>query len=168
MPISILSVSDLKVIYELLKNVDEGLVENPEEDWEMEYHDEPLVDRKALKSLIRKVRGLLPEDAVKDSDKKIMMRKYSGFSRGPDEKVYARLEKAFKGRKRASVEYFSPSEGDVTRREIDVYYLSRRYIVAFCHKRNAIRKFRADRFISAKLTDAGYKIPESFDKKDHL
>lgn len=97
-----------------------------------------------------------------------MVRKYGGFTREPDEQVYARLEKAFKGGKRASVEYFSPSKGDVTHREVDTYYLSRRYIVAFCHKKNTIRKFRADRFISAKITDKIYKIPSNFNKKEYL
>lgn len=65
-----LSVSDLKTIYELLKNVEEGLIENPEEGWESDYYDEPFVDRKALKPLIKKVRALLPEDVAKETDKK--------------------------------------------------------------------------------------------------
>ncbi len=164
----LLTPSDLKNLYRILKALDERLISYPEEDWELEYYDSRLINRKTLKPLIKKLRAAIPESDAKEIDREILLRKYGGFSRDPDEHVYAVLEKALRKRKTAKVEYFSPSRVEITHREVDIYYLSRRYIIAFCHMRGEIRKFRADRFISAKPTDEYYEIPEDFDKNEHL
>jgi predicted DNA-binding transcriptional regulator YafY len=163
-----LNPSDMKKLYRILKALDEGLISYPEEDWELEYNDHRLKNKKKFKPLIKKIRASIPERDAEEIDKEILLMRYGGYSHGPDEHVYAALEKAFEKRKTANVEYFSPSRKEITHREVNIYYLSRRYIIAFCHMRGEIRKFRTDRFISAKPTDRKYGIPKSFDKNEYL
>jgi len=142
-----------------------GIVEN---EWEQEDYNIGPVKRKEIKSLIKKLKTLVPEEEIEKIDKEIMRNKYGSFSHGPDEQVYAVLKKAFDKKSIAEVEYFSPTREEVTQRRISIYYLSRRYIIAYCHKRDDIRKFRADRFVNAKLRKERYTIPVDFDKKDYL
>jgi len=163
-----LSLKETKTIYHILRLIEEGMLSYPEEEWELDYYDERLIDRKEIKQLIRQLKASLAKEDVKEAEKEVLVRKYAGFSRGADERVYRTLGKAFKGRRTAKVEYFSPSQEEITQREIDIYYLSRRYIVAYCHLRRDIRKFRADRFVSAKMTEERYAIPADFNKKEYL
>ena len=53
---------------------------------------------------------------------------------------------------------------EFSKRKLDVYYKSRKYVIGYCHLRKEIRKFRTHRITSAKLTNNIYKIPEDFDK----
>ena len=163
-----LSSEEMTLIYSILNRLYEGMLGYPEEVWEQEHYDDELVNRKEIELLIDKLKGNIPPEELKRIDKEIMMEKYGGFSRGPDEHVYTVLESAYKKKRIAGVEYFSPSREEVTQRKIAIYYLSRRYIIAYCHKRKDIRKFRADRFISAKLNDEKYTIPKTFDKNEYM
>lgn len=163
-----LSSKEKMTLYRILRLLNEGLLGYPQEEWELDYYDESFISRKEIKSLIRKLSESISKKELIKVDKEIMMRKYGGFSRGPDERVYAILEEAFDEEVAVDVEYFSPSREEVTKRKIDIYYLSRKYIVAYCYKREDIRKFRTDRFISAKLTDEEYTIPKNFNKKEYV
>ena len=164
-----LSSKEMATIYRILNRLYEGMLGYPEEVWEQEhYDDDELVNRKEIDLLINKLKDNIPQEELKRIDKEMMMEKYGGFSHGPDERVYTVLESAYKKKRIAGVEYFSPSREEVTQRNITIYYLSRRYIIAYCHKRKEIRKFRADRFISAKLNDEKYSIPKDFDKNDYI
>ena len=139
-----------------------------EDEWEGGDHDEGFIKKKEIRLLIKKLSPLVSKKELERIDKDIMMDKYGGFSYGLDEKVYAVLVKAFDKNRIAEVEYFSPAREELTQRGISIYYLSRRYIIAYCHKREGIRKFRADRFVSAKLGKKKYTIPADFDKKEYL
>ncbi len=164
-----LSSEEMTLIYSILNRLYEGMLGYPEEVWEQEhYDDDELVNRKEIELLIDKLKGNIPPEELERIDKETMMEKYGGFSRSPDKRVYTVLEGAYKKKRIAGVEYFSPSREKVTQRKIAIYYLSRKYIIAYCHKRKKIRKFRADRFISAKLNDEKYTIPKTFDKKEHI
>lgn len=163
-----LSPKDSITIYRVLRLLDEDMLGIAEDEWEQEDYNSVFIRRKEIKPLIKKLKALVPKEELEKIDKEIMMNKYGGFSYGPDEKVYAVLGKAFDKKRIAEVEYFSPAREEVTHRRISIYYLSRRYIIAYCHKRKDIRKFRADRFISAKLMNKTYKIPKSFDRKEYL
>ena len=139
-----------------------------EDEWEQEDYDEGYIKRKEIKPLIRKFKALVPREDVEKIEKEIIVRKYGGFGHGHDEQVYAALANAFDKKRIVEVEYFSPAREEVTQRSISIYYLSRRYIIAYCHMRDDIRKFRADRFIKAKMSKDNYTIPVNFDKKEYL
>ncbi len=56
---------------------------------------------------------------------------------------------------------------EFSKRKLDIYYKSRRYVIGYCHLRKGIRKFRTHRIASAKLINNNYKIPEDFDKNNY-
>jgi predicted DNA-binding transcriptional regulator YafY len=163
-----LSPKDSITIFRILRLLEDDKLNLAEDEWEQEDHDTGYLKRKEIKSLIRKLRPSIPKKEQEKIDREILMSKYSGFSHGPDERVYAVLANAFGKKRIAEVEYFSPASEEVTQRSISIYYLSRRYIIAYCHMRDDIRKFRADRFIKAKLGKEKYTIPVNFDKKEYL
>ena len=154
---------ELKKIYLILKALEEDQIGYPAEEWELNHFDERLIDRKGIGRILEKIRRSLPEREAKEVDKKVLLRKYSIFGSEVDEKVYLELEKAFNNKNRVEIEYFSPERAEGVRR-----YKSRRYIIAFCHLRGAIRKFRTSRIMSARSTSEKYSIPEDFDKKKFL
>ena len=159
---------ELKRIYLILKALEEGRLGYPEEEWELDHFDERLIDRRGIGQTLGKLRKMLPEKDVKEVDKKVLLRKYSVLGSEVDEDVYFELEKAFNNRNRVEIEYFSMERGEGVKRKIDIYYKSRRYIIAFCHLRRAMRKFRTSRIMSASPTKEKYSIPENFDKKKFL
>jgi len=159
---------EVKRVYLIMKALDENQLVYPAEEWELDHFDERLIKRKGLKRILRKLRKSLPEEEARGIDKKVLLRRYSVFSNEIDETVYSKLESAFESRNTVEIEYFSTERAEVTKREIDIYYKSRRYVIAFCHLRGAIRKFRMSRIISARPTKKEYEIPEGFDKKQFL
>ena len=56
---------------------------------------------------------------------------------------------------------------EFSKRKVDVYYKSRKYVIGYCHLRKGIRKFRISRIAFAKLTNDNYKIPGGFDKNEY-
>jgi len=56
------------------------------------------------------------------------------------------------------------ASAETRKREIDVYHKTRKYVIGYCHLRNAIRKFRTSSIVTAKLTDKNYTIQNNFDK----
>lgn len=163
-----LTKAELKEVYRLLKAADEGMLTYSGEEWELDHFDERLVEWRKLKPIIKKVRKLLPSEMTKDVDKHILLRKYGVFGLPVDERVYSRLKQAFTGNRRVEIEYFSVGRAETTRRKIDIYYLSRKYMVAFCHLRGEIRKFRTSRVVSARVLAGRYKVPKDFDKHRYL
>jgi len=159
---------ELKKIYLILKALDENQLSYPNEEWEMDYYEKRLIDKRGIKRILEKLRRLLPEKDVKEIDKRILLRKYSTFSNVIDEEAYSKIEKAFNNKNRVEIEYFSMKNAEKIKRKIDIYYKSRKYVIAFCHLRNAIRKFRTSRIVSVRLTKEKYSIPEWFDKKEFL
>jgi hypothetical protein len=159
---------EMKEIYLILKALEEGQLGYPAEEWELDHFDERPIDRGGIGQILGKLRKLPPEKDVKEMDKKVLLRKYGVFGGGVDEDVYFELEKTFNDRNRVEIEYFSMKKAEGVGRKIGIYYKSRRYIIAFCHPRKAIRKFRTSRIMSARLTKEKYTIPKDFDKKKFL
>ncbi|MBU3957638.1 MAG: WYL domain-containing protein [Nanoarchaeota archaeon] len=155
---------ELRKIYQILKAFNEGLIVNPSEEWELDYYDESVADKKGIVAILRKIENLLPKDDKEKINKNILRRKYDTFNSETDEKVYSKIEKAFNERRIIQIGYFDMGSAEIIKREIDVYHKTRRYVIAYCHLRNAIRKFRTSRMVSAKLTDKNYSIPADFDK----
>ncbi|MEM4308568.1 MAG: WYL domain-containing protein [Thermoplasmata archaeon] len=167
---------ELAYLYTILRMMEEGFLSDrsseddyyEEEYWddeEEEWEDEEEPERT---SIIKKLKKLLPEKEIKQIEKYILRIKYGGFYRGVNERTFAKLEEAFEKKRTVKVEYYSTTEDNITEREIDIYYLSRKYIIGYCHLRKEIRKFRADRFIRVEITRKKYEVPDGFDKKEWL
>ncbi|MEK6952547.1 MAG: WYL domain-containing protein [Nanoarchaeota archaeon] len=155
---------ELKEIYKILRAFDENLIINPSEEWELDYYDEKIVDKKNLKPILKKIENILPKEEFENLNKNVSRRKYSTFSNEIDENVYRKIEKAFNDGKTVEIGYFDMGSAEVRKREIDVYHKTRKYVIGYCHLRNAIRKFRTSRIVLARLTDKSYTTPDSFDK----
>lgn len=162
-----LNEKDLGSIYRILKAIDENQIINPSEHWELDYYEHGIIDRKAVKRILKKLKVLLPSQIIKNVDKDILIRKYT-WSSEVDERVYSKLESAFNDKKTVEIGYFSVDTAETSKRKIDIYYKNRRYTIGFCHLRNSIRKFRTSRIVSAAVTKEKYTIPEDFDKKEYL
>lgn len=159
---------ELKKVYNILKALDEGLLENPSQDWEMDYYDEPLIHNKGIKPILRKIQKALPKELHNEVEKKVLVRRYDTFNNQIDDKVYRTVNKAFNDKLRLDIEYFSMSKEKAISRKVDIYAKNSKYMVGFCRLRQAIRKFRLSRIVSAKLTDKTYRIPFNFNKRDYL
>lgn len=160
--------NQMEKIYKILKTVDEGLLANPEEDWELDHYGERLLNRKGIKDILTKIAKQLPERKIKDLNEIILRRKYSTFRNKIDEGIYELLQKAFESKKQVEIKYFSMGRGTGIRRIIDIYHLTSKYIIAFCHLRKAMRKFRVSRVMDAKLMKQKYKIPLNFNKNEFM
>lgn len=159
---------ELKKIYQILNAYDQGLIANPIESWEMDHYDEPIADKKGLKQILRKIEALLPKGDAEESKKTILRRRYDSFNNKINESVYRKIESAFENNNTLEIGYFDMESAESMPRLIDVYYKSRKYVVAYCHLRKAIRKFRTSRLTSAKITEKNYTIPANFNKNRYL
>jgi len=158
---------ELEKIYKILKAYDDSLIVNPCEDWEMDYYDEPFIEREGIKPILKKIESSLPKKEFSEMNKNILRRKYDVFNNQVDENIYSKIEKAFNQRKRVEIGYFNMESAEVRKREVDVYYKSRKYVIGYCHLRKAMRKFRASRIVKAKILDKKYEIPASFNKNNY-
>ncbi len=165
---AVFSDKELAALYKLIKESHEKAPQT-EEDAHFLYYDEyePLVDITMLSALLKKVGNMLDNKEKSSVDKDFLRMRYHSYNNDVDEKAYAVLEKAFEQLKRVEIEYFNMESAEFVKREIDVYYKSRKYIIGYCHFRKDIRKFRTSRIASAKLTKEKYKIPKDFDKNDY-
>ena len=159
---------ELKKIYQILKAYEQGLIVNPAESWEMDHYDEPIADKKGLKQILKKIESFLPKEDANKSKNTVLRRRYATFNNEINEPVYRKIESAFEGNNILEIGYFDMESAEVIPREIDIYYKSRKYVIAYCHLRKAIRKFRTSRITSAKLTEKNYTIPAEFNKNKYL
>ena len=159
---------ELKKIYKILNAYDQRLLVNPAESWEMDLYDEPIADKKGLKEILGKIASLLPAEEVKESKNIILRRKYDTLNNEINASVYKKIENAFEGKNTLKIGYFDMKSAESISRLIDIYYKSRKYTIAYCHLRKAIRKFRTSRITSAKITEENYTIPVNFDKNSYL
>lgn len=163
-----LTAKELEKIYNILKAFDGGLLVNPNEDWELDYHDEKLVDNKGLKPILKKLKLALPKKSFENVEKKVLLRRYDTFNNDINESAYRNAMKAFNDKLTLEMKYFSMSKEKPIERKVDTYAKNSKYLMGFCHLRQAIRKFRLSRIMRAKVTDEKYKIPRGFDKRRYL
>ena len=161
-----LNQSELRKVYRIIKAYDEGLLKNPSEEWEQDHYDEPLAERKGLKPILKKIENALPKEAGK-LKKGILRRRYDRFNNEVNKTAYGKIERAFNSRNTLEIGYFDMNSAEVRKRKIDVYHKTRKYVIAYCHLRKAMRKFRTSRIASAKLTNQMYNIPKNFNKNDY-
>jgi len=157
---------ELNKIYKILKAFDEGLIVNPSEEWELDYYDEKIANKKGIKPILKKIEKLLPSE-IEETNKTILRRRYDSFNNEINETAYRKIEKAFNEQKTIEIGYFNMSSAEVRKREVDVYHKTRKYVIGYCHLRKAIRKFRTSRIVSAKLTNKRYDIPANFNKNKY-
>jgi len=153
-------------MYVILDSFDKNLIVNPSEEWKLDHYPEELVNKRGIKSILKKLEKLIPKEELKKNKKTILRRRYDTFNNEINENVYNKIAKAFNERKTIKIGYFNMDSAEIKKRKIDVYHKTRKYIIAFCHLRKAMRKFRTSRIVSAKLTDKTYKIPNNFDKNN--
>ena len=158
---------ELKRIYQILRALSEGVISNPSEEWELDYYDEPIASTDGLKPILKKIEKLLPKGEAERIRKNVLRRRYDTFNNEIDGNVYEKIERAFGERKTLEIGYFSMGSAEITKRKIDVYHKTMKYVIAYCHLRSAIRKFRTSRIVSAKLTNQKYTIPEGFNKNNY-
>lgn len=158
---------EVEMVYKIVKAFDEGLLVNPQEEWEGDYYGEKLLDRKGLKQILKKLKSIT-KSSVNQAEKEVLVRKYDTFSNIIDENIERNVTKAFNNRLILEMEYFSMERAEFTKRRVDVYAKNSKYIVGYCHSRNDIRKFRISRINKVKITSNKYKIPTDFNKRDYL
>lgn len=160
------TIGELKKIYQILKAFQEDVIANPSEEWELDYYDKPAVDKNGLGLVLKKIEKLLPAQEIEGLRKEILRRKYDTFNNPVDEEVHEKIEKAFAERRTTEIGYFNMDSAEITKRKIDIYHKTSKYVIAYCHLRQAMRKFRASRIVSAKATGKKYSIPPDFDKNN--
>ena len=159
---------EIEKIYKIVKAVDEGLLINPQEEWEQDYYDNKLIDKNGLKQILKKLKSLTANDSINKAEKEVLVRRYHTYTNIINENVERNITKAFNAKLSLEMEYFSMEQEQFTKRKIDIYAKNSKYIVGYFHSRNAIRKFRISRVGKAKLTSNNYQIPVDFNKKDYL
>jgi proteasome accessory factor C len=119
-----------------------------------------------ISGILNKIdRALLPEDRIAvDQLEDTIAIEQSGRDTVP---MLDALRQARRRQKGVEITYYSGSSGEVNQRRIDPYGFvlsgGSWYVVAFCHKSEAIRTFRVSRIKEASLTASQYDIPEDFD-----
>ena len=87
-----LSTKELENIYKILRAIDEKLISNPSEEWELDYYEENLIDKKDIKIILKKIEKLLSKDQLISINKPLLRRKYHTFNNEINERVYRILE----------------------------------------------------------------------------
>ena len=159
---------EIEKVYKIVKAFDEGLLVNPQEEWEQDYYDEKLLDKKGLKPILQKLKSSIPKGYINQAEKEVLVRKYDTFNNIIDQNVERKIIKAFNGKLTLEIEYFSMERAEFSKRKVDIYAKNSKYILGYCHSRKAIRKFRISRIGKAKITTNKYEIPINFNKKDYL
>lgn len=83
------------------------------------------------------------------------------------EGIRGRLVEAARERRRCEIGYLKPGAAAPEQRSIDPYVLlaasGKWYLVAYCHRSEDIRVFRADRVVSVTTGEERFSVPEGFD-----
>src|SRR3989338_3114416 len=120
---------EIEKVYKIVKAVDEGLFVNPQEEWEQDYYEDKLIDKKGLKQILKKLKASTPNDSINKAEKEVLVRKYHTYTNIIDEKVYRNVTKAFNDKLALEMEYFSMEREEFTKRKVDIYAKNSKYIV---------------------------------------
>ena len=163
-----LTKEEAQAIYKIIKEYQRNAPESDEEYYD-DYYDEyktPIKNR-VIKSILKKISNSLPKEQREGIDKNFLRKKYHTFNNEINERVYSIIEKAFNQLKTIEMKYFNMESAEFSKRNLNIYYKSRKYVIGYCHLRKGIRKFRTHRIASAKLIRDSYKIPEDFNKNKY-
>ncbi|MEK6894366.1 MAG: WYL domain-containing protein [Nanoarchaeota archaeon] len=70
--------------------------------------------------------------------------------------------KAFRGKRKVKINYYSFSSDEVTNRVIEIYQFHENSIIAYCNLRKDKRTFRIKNINKVALLDENYKIPRGW------
>ncbi|MCD6169125.1 MAG: YafY family transcriptional regulator [Candidatus Latescibacteria bacterium] len=126
-----------------------------------------------LKSAFQKISDWLPE---KVSVSLSLAAASFSFDRGPTREtqaeVFQTLSRAIDQRRTLSMTYFTQSRNRLTQRMIDPYHFLNHegdwYLVAYCHRRKAVRDFAISRIRALEETDRFFSVPGDFDLQGYL
>jgi len=129
----------------------------------------------SLDAALYKAAAVLPSEAAAYVQQ---MHGYFGVGLGPH-KVYRQhrqtieqLTRAISHKRTVQMRYYSASRRATTRRDADPYSLwyaaGGLYLVAYCHRRRAIRLFAVDRIRSLAITQRPCQMPLDFDLKAYI
>ena len=126
---------------------------------------------KALRSAVRKLEAaLLPER--REGARRLARRLTVAGGEGPEVKWLPVVREAIEKKTALDVTYYSDGREELTRRRIDPYRLVStargRYVIAWCHLRQAILTFRLDRFVRAKKTAQRFEPPAELKTADYV
>ena len=89
----------------------------------------------------------------------------------PPGPTFRRLHEAVADRRRVRMRYASRASARTTEREVDPYALIFRkhswYLIANCHRRHEVRKFRISRILSVLFTPLHFAEPKGFSLKEY-
>jgi predicted DNA-binding transcriptional regulator YafY len=112
------------------------------------------------------INSFLPEVPIRD----VAVTDYSYPMYSIDDKLPL-INKALEQRSVLKVEYYSMDREEVTTRQIEPYFLEKRYnyyiLIAYCRWREDIRLFRVDRIKSVALTEDAFLMPSNFQAEEY-
>lgn len=81
------------------------------------------------------------------------------------------IETAVGSKQVLEVEYYSMDREEVNKRQIEPYFVEKRYnyyiVMAYCRWREDIRLFRVDRIKSLRALDEHFEMPEDFEAQNY-
>ena len=128
-------------------------------------------ERRALKSAVRKLEAaLLPER--REGARRLARRMTVAGGEGPEVRWLPLVRKAIETRTALDTTYYSDGREELTVRRIDPYRLVSlargRYVIAWCHLRQAILTFRLDRFVKVRRTAHRFEPPDDLRIADYV
>lgn len=124
---------------------------------------------RAVESALAKLERVMPLDLrsrVRALAETITLDPNQRSARPPSEAVLSRMSSAAQLQQRVHLRYH-PGQGEDTERDFDpyglTYYLSRWYVVGYCHLRQDLRSFRLDRIREINELSDRFERPERFD-----
>ena len=129
---------------------------------------------RAIESAFAKLERVMPlelKSRVRALTETITLDQNTGSSGSPNDTVLTTMSSAAQLQKRVHIHY-QPQQGDATERDFDpyglTYYLSKWYVVGFCHLREDLRSFRLDRVQHVRELDTHFERPAGFDALAHM
>ena len=162
-----ISTQELAMIYEIIQEYHDNMPNNWEDSINYGDYDKKYPDKKFIKRILTKLRTILPKKRRTIIDQDFLRQKYHTFNNDINERVYSTLTQGLKTNMTLTINYFNMDSATTKKRNIDIYHLTRKYTIGYCHLRKSIRKFRTSRIINAKLTEEGYTIPMTFNKNNY-
>ncbi|HZU86995.1 MAG TPA: YafY family protein [Anaerolineaceae bacterium] len=142
-----------------------GLVE---ETWGQLY-------REAARGALAKLENVLPDEQRHEAAWARRTLMAIGLNRADLEALAPTLEKlrrAARERRQVSMTYQARGQAEDSSRCLSPYALLHRwgwwYVIGFCHLRQEVRTFRADRIANLTLLDSTFEIPASFNLREYL
>lgn len=129
---------------------------------------------RAIESALAKLERVMPLELkghVRALTETITLDQNSIPATSPSDTILTAMSSAAQLQQRVHLQY-QPWQGEVTERDFDPYgltfYLSRWYVVGYCHLRQDLRSFRLDRILQVKEVAARFERPEGFDPLAHM